>query len=185
MFERLTDRGRRVIVLAQEQARELRHNYIGTEHLVLSLAKEGDGIAAQVLAELGADRDRLLLAFAIAPGTTSPAGHIPFTPRAKKSLEMSSRESLQLGHTDIDTGHLLLGLIRDNESNGAKALVALGLDLDEVRKAVTQKLCGERPPTAGTFEVPLTEARVREIVRDEMEADEVRQAVIAALGLAR
>ncbi|OLE27440.1 MAG: NDP-hexose 4-ketoreductase [Actinobacteria bacterium 13_1_20CM_3_71_11] len=132
MFERFTDRARRVVVLAQEEARMLNHNYIGTEHILLGLIHEGEGVAA---------------------GQQAPSGHIPFTPRAKKVLELSLREALQLGHNYIGTEHILLGLIREGEGVAAQVLVKLGADLNRVRQQVIQLLSGyqgKEPAAAGT-----------------------------------
>jgi len=144
MFERFTDRARRVVVLAQEEARLLNHNYIGTEHILLGLIHEGEGVAAKALESLGisleAVRDQV--EEIIGQGGTAPSGHIPFTPRAKKVLELSLREALQLGHNYIGTEHILLGLIREGEGVAAQVLVKLGADLSRVRQQVIQLLSG-------------------------------------------
>jgi ATP-dependent Clp protease ATP-binding subunit ClpC len=144
MFERFTDRARRVVVLAQEEAKGLNHNYIGTEHILLGLIKEGDGIAAKALAELSISIDnvREQVQEIIGQGQQAPSGHIPFTPRAKKVLELSLREALQLGHNYIGTEHILLGLIREGEGVAATVLVKLGADLTRVRQTVIQLLSG-------------------------------------------
>ena len=144
MFERFTDRARRVVVLAQEEAKGLNHNYIGTEHILLGLIKEGDGIAAKALAELdiSIDNVREQVQDMIGQGQQAPTGHIPFTPRAKKVLELSLREALQLGHNYIGTEHILLGLIREGEGVAAQVLVKLGADLTRVRQTVIQLLSG-------------------------------------------
>ena len=144
MFERFTDRARRVVVLAQEEAKSLNHNYIGTEHILLGLIKEGDGIAAKALAELNISIDnvREQVQEIIGQGQQAPSGHIPFTPRAKKVLELSLREALQLGHNYIGTEHILLGLIREGEGVAATVLVKLGADLTRVRQTVIQLLSG-------------------------------------------
>ncbi|MEN9739807.1 MAG: hypothetical protein RLZ72_73, partial [Actinomycetota bacterium] len=144
MFERFTDRARRVVVLAQEEAKGLNHNYIGTEHILLGLIKEGDGIAAKALAELNISIDsvREQVQEIIGQGQQAPSGHIPFTPRAKKVLELSLREALQLGHNYIGTEHILLGLIREGEGVAATVLVKLGADLTRVRQTVIQLLSG-------------------------------------------
>jgi ATP-dependent Clp protease ATP-binding subunit ClpC len=144
MFERFTDRARRVVVLAQEEAKQLNHNYIGTEHILLGLIREGDGIAAKALAELSISIDnvREQVQEIIGQGQTAPTGHIPFTPRAKKVLELSLREALQLGHNYIGTEHILLGLIREGEGVAAQVLVKLGADLTRVRQTVIQLLSG-------------------------------------------
>ena len=146
MFERFTDRARRVIVLAQEEAKMLNHNYIGTEHILLGLIHEGEGVAAKALDQLGISLDavRELVQEMIGSGATPSTGHIPFTPRAKKVLELSLREALQLGHNYIGTEHILLGLIREGEGIAAKALVKLGADLNTVRQTVNQLLSGNQ-----------------------------------------
>ncbi|HEY8524152.1 MAG TPA: ATP-dependent Clp protease ATP-binding subunit [Acidimicrobiales bacterium] len=144
MFERFTDRARRVVVLAQEEARLLNHNYIGTEHILLGLIHEGEGVAAKALESLGISLEavRQQVEEIIGQGGSSPAGHIPFTPRAKKVLELSLREALQLGHNYIGTEHILLGLIREGEGVAAQVLVKLGADLSRVRQQVIQLLSG-------------------------------------------
>ena len=144
MFERFTDRARRVIVLAQEEARLLNHNYIGTEHILLGLIHEGEGVAAKALESLGISLDavRQQVEEIIGRGQEAPSGHIPFTPRAKKVLELSLRESLQLGHNYIGTEHLLLGLIREGDGVAAQVLVRLGADLYRVRHQVIQLIAG-------------------------------------------
>ncbi|WP_104181117.1 ATP-dependent Clp protease ATP-binding subunit [Arthrobacter sp. B0490] len=154
MFERFTDRARRVVVLAQEEARMLNHNYIGTEHILLGLIHEGEGVAAKALESLsislGAVREQVQEI--IGQGQQAPSGHIPFTPRAKKVLELSLREALQLGHNYIGTEHILLGLIREGEGVAAQVLVKLGADLNRVRQQVIQLLSGyqgKEPAAAG------------------------------------
>ena len=144
MFERFTDRARRVVVLAQEEARLLNHNYIGTEHILLGLIHEGEGVAAKALESLGISLEgvRGQVEELIGQGGSSPSGHIPFTPRAKKVLELSLREALQLGHNYIGTEHILLGLIREGEGVAAQVLVKLGADLSRVRQQVIQLLSG-------------------------------------------
>src|SRR5436309_718046 len=147
MFERFTDRARRVVVLAQEEARLLNHNYIGTEHILLGLISEGEGVAAKALESLGVSLDsvRSQVEEIIGMGSSSPQGHIPFTPRAKKVLELSLREALQLGHNYIGTEHILLGLIREGEGVAAQVLQKLGADLSRVRQQVIQLLSGYGP----------------------------------------
>jgi ATP-dependent Clp protease ATP-binding subunit ClpA len=142
LFERFTDRARRVVVLAQEEARALRHDYIGTEHILLGLIHEGEGVAAKALEALGIGLDavRQQVEELIGQGEEQGSGHIPFTPRAKKVLELSLRESQQLGHTYIGTEHILLGLIREGEGVAAQVLVRLGADLNRVRQQVIQVL---------------------------------------------
>jgi len=138
MFERFTDRARRVVVLAQEEARLLNHSYIGTEHILLGLIHEGEGVAAKALESLGISLEavRSQVEEIIGQGGSSPSGHIPFTPRAKKVLELSLREALQLGHNYIGTEHLLLGLLREGEGRAARVLKELGLTHDAVEASV-------------------------------------------------
>src|SRR5450756_1439978 len=154
MFERFTDRARRVVVLAQEEARMLNHNYIGTEHILLGLIHEGEGVAAKALESLDISLDavRQQVQEIIGEGQQAPSGHIPFTPRAKKVLELSLREALQLGHNYIGTEHILLGLIREGEGVAAQVLNKLGADLNRVRQQVIQLLSGyqgKEPVVAG------------------------------------
>jgi ATP-dependent Clp protease ATP-binding subunit ClpC len=154
MFERFTDRARRVVVLAQEEARMLNHNYIGTEHILLGLIHEGEGVAAKALESLGISLEavRSQVEEIIGQGQQAPSGHIPFTPRAKKVLELSLREALQLGHNYIGTEHILLGLIREGEGVAAQVLMKLGADLARVRQQVIQLLSGyqgKEPVTTG------------------------------------
>jgi len=154
MFERFTDRARRVIVLAQEEARGLKHNYIGTEHVLLGLIHEGEGVAAKALEQLGIslDKVRAQVVEIIGEGQQQDQSHIPFTPRAKRVLELSLREALQLGHNYIGTEHILLGLIREGEGVAAQVLVKLGADLGKVRQTVIQLLSGntgKEPVAAG------------------------------------
>jgi len=157
MFERFTDRARRVVVLAQEEARMLDHNYIGTEHILLGLIHEGEGVAAKALTSLGISLQavRQQVEEIIGHGQHAPAGHIPFTPRAKKVLELSLREALQLGHNYIGTEHILLGLIREGDGVAAQVLVRLGADLNRVRHQVIQLVHvakGDRPTRIATGE---------------------------------
>jgi hypothetical protein len=144
MFERFTDRARRVVVLAQEEARLLDHNYIGTEHILLGLVHEGEGVAARALESLGISLEavRAEVTEIIGRGAEQPSGHIPFTPRSKKVLELSLREALELGHNYIGTEHILLGLLREGEGVGAQVLVKLGAGRDQVRQVVVQLLAG-------------------------------------------
>jgi ATP-dependent Clp protease ATP-binding subunit ClpC len=144
VFERFTDRARRVVVLAQEEARLLNHNYIGTEHILLGLIHEGEGVAARALESMGVNLEgvRSQVVEIIGQGTQAPSGHIPFTPRAKKVLELSLREALQLGHNYIGTEHILLGLIREGEGVAAQVLQKLGAELHKVRQTVIQLLSG-------------------------------------------
>ena len=144
MFEKFTDKARRVVVLAQEEAKLLNHNYIGTEHILLGLIHEGEGVAAKALEALGINLEgvREQVQEIIGQGQQAPTGHIPFTPRAKKVLELSLREALQLGHSYIGTEHLLLGLIREGEGVAAQVLTKLGADTNKVRQQVIQLLSG-------------------------------------------
>ena len=144
MFERFTDRARRVVVLAQEEARMLNHNYIGTEHLLLGLIHEGEGVAAQALDSMGITLTgaREQVQDIIGPGQQAPSGHIPFTPRAKKVLELSLREALQLGHNYIGTEHILLGIIRAGEGVAAQVLTKLGAEPQKVRSTVLELISG-------------------------------------------
>ena len=148
LFERFTDRARRVVVLAQEEARLLNHSYIGTEHILLGLIHEGEGVAAKALESLSITLDavRAQVEEIIGQGGSSPSGHIPFTPRAKKVLELSLREALQLGHNYIGTEHILLGLLREGEGVATQVLVKLGADLGKVRQQVIQLLSGYQGP---------------------------------------
>ena len=152
MFERFTDRARRVVVLAQEEARMLNHNYIGTEHILLGLIHEGEGVASKALESLGISLEsvREQVQEIIGQGQQAPSGHIPFTPRAKKVLELSLREALQLGHNYIGTEHILLGLIREGEGVAAQVLVKLGADLNRVRQQVIQLISGYQGKEGGS-----------------------------------
>src|SRR5580692_11206726 len=180
MFERFTDRARRVVVLAQEEARMLNHNYIGTEHILLGLIHEGQGVAAEALESLGISLDavRQQVEEIIGQGQEVPSGHIPFTPRGKKVLELSLRESLQLGHNYIGTEHILLGLIREGDGVAGQVLVKLGADLNRVRQQVIQLISGQqpqpgrRPPRKGEI---VTELHARLVaVEDRLAAVEQR-----------
>jgi len=144
MFQRFTERARRVVHLAQDEARLLNHNYIGTEHILLGLIHEGEGVAAKALESLGISLEavRAQVEEIIGQGQTAPTGHIPFTPRAKKVLELSLREALQLGHNYIGTEHILLGLVREGEGVAAQVLVGLGADHAQVREQVLRLLTG-------------------------------------------
>jgi ATP-dependent Clp protease ATP-binding subunit ClpA len=158
MFERFSDRARRVVVLAQEEARILNHNYIGTEHILLGLIHEGQGVAAKALQSLGISLGavRRQVEQIIGRGQQAPSGHIPFTPRAKKVLELSLREAHELGHDFIGTEHILLGLIREGEGVAAQVLVRLGADLNRVRQQVIQLLHGHqgKEPAASWKDIP-------------------------------
>jgi ATP-dependent Clp protease ATP-binding subunit ClpA len=166
MFERFTDRARRVVVLAQEEARLLNHNYVGTEHLLLGLIHEGEGVAAMALESLGISLQavRAEVEEIIGRGQRTPSGHIPFTPRAKKVLELSLREAKQLGHNYIGTEHILLGLIREGEGVAAQVLVKLAADLSRAREQVIGLLSGD----AGTEEAAARTRLVRLTVPDDL-----------------
>src|SRR5258707_527681 len=169
MFERFTDRARRVVVLAQEEARMLNHNYIGTEHVLLGLIHEGEGAAAKALESLGISREavRQQVEEIIGQGQQAPSGHIPFTPRAKKVLELSLREALQLGHNYIGTEHILLGLIREGEGVAAQVLVKLGADLNRVRQQVIQLLHGYQGKEPAASGAPSESAPSTSLVLDQ------------------
>ena len=161
MFERFTDRARRVVVLAQEEARMLNHNYIGTEHILLGLIHEGEGVAVSDLESIGISHTtvRSQVEEIVGRGKSAPTGHIPFTPRAKKVLELSLREALQLGHSYIGTEHILLGLTRVGDGVAAQVLHKLGADLERVRHQVIRSL-GEsgEPPEGRRFFGRFTDA---------------------------
>jgi ATP-dependent Clp protease ATP-binding subunit ClpC len=169
MFERFTDRARRVVVLAQEEARMLNHNYIGTEHILLGLIHEGEGVAAKALEALNISLEgvRAQVEEIIGQGQQAPSGHIPFTPRAKKVLELSLREALQLGHNYIGTEHILLGLIREGEGVAAQVLVKLGADLNRVRQQVIQLLSGYQGKEAATSGGPAEGTPSTSLVLDQ------------------
>ena len=169
MFERFTDRARRVVVLAQEEARMLNHNYIGTEHILLGLIHEGEGVAAKGLEALGISLEGVPAQVdeIIGQGQQAPSGHIPFTPRAKKVLELSLREALQLGHNYIGTEHILLGLIREGEGVAAQVLVKLGADLNRVRQQVIQLLSGYQGKEAATSGGPAEGTPSTSLVLDQ------------------
>ena len=197
MFERFSERARRVVVLAQEEARMLNHNYIGTEHILLGLIHEGDGGAARSLESLGISLDavRQQVEEIIGRGQQAPSGHIPFTPRAKKVLELSLREALQLGHGYIGTEHILLGLLREGDGAAAQVLVTLGADLNRVLRQVIQLLHGYQGQDVGSLRLTALERWVsmqpdlegldQQIarVRQEMEAAAARQDSQAATAL--
>jgi ATP-dependent Clp protease ATP-binding subunit ClpA len=184
MFERFTDRARRVVVLAQEQARLLNHDYLGTEHLLLGLTAEDQGVAATALESLGIRLEAIQsqVEEIIGRGESPPGGQIPFTPQAKKVLELSLREAKQLGHDYIGTEHLLLGLLREGEGVAAQVLVKLGADLSRVRQQVIQLLSA----SAGGLEAGARTRWVRMTVpKDLREVEEqlaqVRQQKEAAI----
>jgi ATP-dependent Clp protease ATP-binding subunit ClpA len=164
MFERFTDRARQAVVLAQEEARALNHNYIGTEHILLGLLRDADSVAGVALRRLGIGRDavRIDIEQLIGRGSDTPSGHIPFTPRSKKVLELSLREALKLGHNYIGTEHILLGLVREGEGVAAQLLVERGGDLDRVRATVLAELrgLGGEARAAGRRRTPAAEEAV-------------------------
>ena len=173
MFERFTERARRVILLAQNEARSLDHDYIGTEHLLLALIEEGDGVGAKALEamQISADTVREKVKEITGRGQVpSRTGHIPFTPAAKKVLELSLREALQLGHNYIGTEHILLGLVREGEGVAGQVLVGLGADLNRSRQLVIEILTGRHREEA----VPVA----AEDLRDRLAAMAARLAVI-------
>jgi len=180
MFERFTDRARRVVVLAQDEARMLNHNYIGTEHILLGLIHEKRGVAAKALESLGISLDavRQQVEEIIGRGQQAPSGHIPFTPRAKKVLELSLRESLQLGHNYIGTEHILLGLIREGDGVAAQVLVKLGADLNRVREQVIQLLHAHPAEEPGSAPSAARELRLLPAVRARLAAVEERLTAI-------
>jgi ATP-dependent Clp protease ATP-binding subunit ClpA len=144
MFERFTERARQVVVLAQDEARFFKHNYIGTEHLLLGLLREEEGIAARVLESLGItiEEVRALLARIVGQGDEVTSGQIPFTPRAKKVLELALREALSLGHNYVDTEHVLLGIVRENEGVAARILLEFDADAEKIRNEIIRMLSG-------------------------------------------
>jgi ATP-dependent Clp protease ATP-binding subunit ClpA len=170
MFERFTDQARQVVVLAQEEARMLGHGYIGTEHILLGLLAEGEGLAAQALAALGISLDaaRVQVAEIIGEGTGQPAGHIPFTPRAKKVLELSLREAQRLGNSYIGTEHILLGLAREGEGVGTQVLGRLGASTDMIAAQVlltARSGPGEEPRRVTVGRMPVERpVRLREVM---------------------
>jgi ATP-dependent Clp protease ATP-binding subunit ClpC len=169
MFERFTDRARRVVVLAQEEARMLNHNYIGSEHILLGLIREGEGVAAKALESLGISQAavRQQVEEITGQGQQAPSGHIPFTPRAKKVLELALREALQLGHNYIGTEHILLGLIREGEGVAAQVLVKLGADLNRVRQQVIQLLHGDQGKGPAAAVAPFGTAPATSLLLDQ------------------
>jgi ATP-dependent Clp protease ATP-binding subunit ClpA len=158
MFERFTDRARRVVVVAQEESRKLGHDYIGTEHILLGILGAGESVAVQALESLGVSLEaaRQQVEEIVGRGSHEVSGHIPFTPRAKKVLELSLREAIQLGHNYIGTEHILLGLIREGEGVAAQVLTRLGADLNRTRQQVIQLLHGpQAAETVAEYNRPL------------------------------
>ncbi len=152
MFERFTDQARRAVVLALEEARMLNHNHVGTEHLLLGLIHEGEGVAARALEALGASLDDVRgdVEGIIGRGTEPVRGPVPFTPRAREVLELSLRESRQLGQSSVGTEHLLLGLIREGDGVAARVLAGRGLDLSRMHQRVMDLLQGYAGSTSAT-----------------------------------
>src|SRR4051812_4986681 len=151
MFEKFTDRARQVVVLAQEEARLLSHNYIGTEHLLLAVADQGDGVTAPALAEAGLTPDaiRSEIATTIGRGQEPPSGQVPFTPRAKKSLEHAMREAMKHGDGTIAPAHLLLGILRQGDSAAVQLITKMGHDPLQIRARVVELgAAGPAPPPA-------------------------------------
>ena len=189
MFERFTERARRVVVFAQEEARDLNHDYIGTEHLLLGLTRDGEGVAAQALRELEIRQDavREQVTEIIGRGQRSPSGHIPFTPRAKKVLELSLREALQLNHNYIGTEHILLGLVGEGEGVAAQVLIKLGGSLSRVRDKVIELAppgIGEGPELPGQLRRSRLRGPFDEVMRRLEAMDERLAAIERHLGLA-
>jgi Clp amino terminal domain, pathogenicity island component/ClpX C4-type zinc finger len=171
VFERFTDRARRVVVLAQEEARLLNHNYIGTEHILLGLIHEGDGVAARALDALDVSLEavRARVEAIIGAGTSSPSGHIPFTPRAKKVLEYALREALRLGHNSIGTEHILLAIIREEQGVAAQVLTEMGVDLPRIRQTVIGNIGeGESERIVSEEDVEGTTLRGRELLVESL-----------------
>jgi ATP-dependent Clp protease ATP-binding subunit ClpC len=184
MFERFTDRARRVVVQAQEESRRLNHNYIGTEHLLLGVLREDEGVAAALAAlEVGLDPARELVAEIVGRGRQAPSGHIPFTPRAKKVLELSLREALRLGHPYIGPEHILLGLITEGQGVAVEVLRVLGAPPERVRAQVLELVPlageepGDRPDPSRSGRLLVTAAKLDELL-DRLDAIERRLAAI-------
>lgn len=161
MFERFTERARQVVVLAQHEARTLKHDYVGTEHILLGLLREQEGLAARVLESLNVDIEdvRAQVARVVGEGEEVTTGQIPFTPRAKKVLELSLREAISLGHNSIGTEHVLLGLARENEGLAARILLDFGIDAERLRNEVI-RLLGGRAAVGGPTVFPEHEVTV-------------------------
>jgi ATP-dependent Clp protease ATP-binding subunit ClpC len=184
MFERFTDRARRVVVQAQEESRRLNHNYIGTEHLLLGVLREDEGVAAALAAlEVGLDPARELVAEIVGRGRQAPSGHIPFTPRAKKVLELSLREALRLGHPYIGPEHILLGLLTEGQGVAVEVLRVLGAPPERVRAQVLELVPlageepGDRPDPSRSGRLLVTAAKLDELL-DRLDAIDRRLAAI-------
>jgi ATP-dependent Clp protease ATP-binding subunit ClpA len=189
MFERFTERARRVVVFAQEEARDLNHNYIGTEHLLLGLLRDAGSVAGRALRELDISQDaaREQVTEIIGRGKRAPSGHIPFTPRAKKVLELSLREALQLNHNYIGTEHILLGLVGEGEGVAAQVLVKLGGSLSRVRDKVIELAppgTGEGPGLTSHLRPAGPRGPLDELMRRLEAMDERLAAIERHLGLA-
>jgi ATP-dependent Clp protease ATP-binding subunit ClpA len=174
MFERFTDRARRVIVLAQEEARLLGHDYIGTEHLLLGLAADEEGIATRALAALGigVETARRDVEEVVGRSDATPSGHIPFTPRAKKALESSLREAIDLGHRHIGTEHILLGIVRAHEGGAAQVLAKRGASPEAVRAQVHSLLGAQPPPEAPPVCVRCGASLIEAVTTTELQVPE-------------
>jgi ATP-dependent Clp protease ATP-binding subunit ClpA len=172
MFERFTERARQVVVLAQDEARALKHNYIGTEHILLGLLREEEGLAARVLESLDitVEEVRAQVARIVGQGDEVTTGQIPFTPRAKKVLELALREALSLGHNYIGTEHILLGLVRENEGVAARILLDFDADAEKIRNEIIRMLSGPRradwPPSVEEFAALTTPPLAAELVEE-------------------
>jgi len=188
VFERFTERARQVVVLAQDEARALKHNYIGTEHILLGLLREEEGVAARVLESLDitVEEVRVQVARIVGSGDELMAGQIPFTPRAKKVLELSLREALSLGHNWIGTEHILLGLARENEGVAARILLDFEADGEKIRNAVIEALAGKATRRrAGTPKrKPSVDALSAELRRVTVGIDSLRSRVVYGAALA-
>jgi ATP-dependent Clp protease ATP-binding subunit ClpC len=188
MFERFTDQSRRAVVLAQEEARRLNHNYIGTEHLLAGLRREERGAAARALESAGitVDAIRGQIETIIGQGTEPPSGHIPFTPRAKKCLELSLRQALKLNHRYIDTGHLLLALISKDDCVAVQVLDGVRTDLGQLRARVISEIEDNPEDRDDSPALRLSHARLHDPVQDLLEEIDGRLSAIEVhLGIAR
>jgi ATP-dependent Clp protease ATP-binding subunit ClpC len=159
LFERFTERARSVVIFAQEEARTLKHGYIGTEHILLGLLREEEGVAARVLdsLDLTFERVRTQIVRIVGSGEEVTSGHVPFTPRAKRVLELALREALSLGHNYIGTEHILLGLVREYEGVAARVLLDFGVDAETVRSAVLEQLTPKAQEQSSLLPNPLRE----------------------------
>jgi ATP-dependent Clp protease ATP-binding subunit ClpC len=188
MFERFTNESRRAVVLAQEEARRFNHNYIGTEHLLAGLRREERGAAARALESAGitVDAVRGQIETIIGQGTQPPSGHIPFTPRAKKCLELSLRQALKLNHRHIDTGHLLLALISKDDCVAVQVLGGLGTDLGQLRAQVISEIVDNPEDRDDSPPLHLSHARLHDPLQDLLaEIDDRLSAIEVHLGITR